>query len=449
MLLDSAIVQFLVDPEVRAQVKPYLTLSMLESNTAKYFYTAICSNTFDHQVPEASAFTYQLNRINRISEEEVRECVSLLIGGSACETDEQIEQRISIIENFIRDSLFARNLDSLMKEAISNEGKEKYEDIAEAIEFDITTDSFIDFSNADMVIKSKEKELPPGTEIIKSKFGLINENSSYSGYKYGDVVMVSAETGIGKTTIMLNEGAFQARNGIKVCHVALGDMSEFDIACMYMSNWAGTLIENVILDFKTYHSKIGHFFKNLRVQVYPADTINIVELNAKLKRLKKAYPFDVLIIDYDANLGEMHDNIYKEGDTTYKKVKSFAQENFCVSIIASQIKPSFWGRELIPKDAPNDSSKKQMHVDYMLNLGRNPDARIVGTLNLAKSRRGDDEIQRRVHLNYAYKSIDEIPESRYETLKDQYQRIEQTNGTEGEDEELDEDISRMLLGENE
>src|SRR5690606_27111477 len=108
--------------------------------------------------------------------------------------------------------------------------------------------------------------------------------------------------------------------------------------------------------------------------------------------------FDMVIIDYDANIKSQNsDNMYGEGGNTYANLKSYGKGK-CVVMIGSQAKTVYWDLEILPMDAPAESSKKAHHVDIMLTIGRNKICPHLGTINIAKMRRGQAERQMRLHF---------------------------------------------------
>ena len=95
----------------------------------------------------------------------------------------------------------------------------------------------------------------------------------------------------------------------------------------------------------------------------------------------------------------------------------FAALNKSVIFIASQPKPEYWSKEIIPLQAAAESSKKQKIIDTMLTIGRPWRGAPVGTLNIAKNRRGTDGKLVRLKFNGANARITPISEDEYVDLK--------------------------------
>jgi len=116
---------------------------------------------------------------------------------------------------------------------------------------------------------------------------------------------------------------------------------------------------------------------------------NIYQLLAKTSQLFAKFPFKVMFTDYDANIQESVklNSSYVEGGTIYANIKGYGKAR-CVNYVGCQTKIIHWGEEKILKHFPNDSSKKQHHLDFLLGLGKNKECPGIGTLNLPKVRRG-------------------------------------------------------------
>jgi hypothetical protein len=224
------------------------------------------------------------------------------------------------------------------------------------------------------------------------------------------------------STTMCAEGAYAIEQGFKVCHVFLGDMSGWDSYMKYLAYWCKidvSEIENHPQGWRGFHTpEIARRFANLRVKPLPADVHDVYQVISKVNQIRQTHKFDMLIVDYDANIraasgGDGH--MYNEGGNTYANLKSYSAGK-CATLIGSQIKTDKWDQEIIPMEAAAESSKKPHHVDMMLTLGVNKAYREVGTLNIAKMRRGKSGVQSRIFFNYGMARPTEITPTRYQEL---------------------------------
>ena len=225
---------------------------------------------------------------------------------------------------------------------------------------------------------------------------------------------------VGKTTLLCQEAVHSAKHGIKVAHVCLGDMSAYDLVCKYISNIQGQPMEVVIDDPIKYLDACKPIMENIKCMCYPAMEITTRGLIAQLRRLKKKFDFDVVIVDYDSNLAADADtavnNMYESGGIMYSALKGFAEKDRCVVLIGSQPKISEWDKELLPMSSASESSKKQHAVDYMITMGRNIDTKNLGTLHIPCVRRGEGQVSVRVHFNYKNSRIEEVTGKQYNDM---------------------------------
>ena len=220
------------------------------------------------------------------------------------------------------------------------------------------------------------------------------------------------------STSMVCDGAYSIYQGFRTCHIFLGDMSEYDAFLKYLSYWSGVTTDRILQDgYERYITpEIAAMFRRLRVKSLPADQFNVYQVLAKANQLRANFPFEMLCIDYDANIKNAgQDGMYGEGGNTYANLKSYGQSK-CVVLVGSQLKNEYWDYEIVPLNALAESSKKQHHLDMLLTIGRNKTCPTLGTLNIAKMRRGMSEVQSRLHLDFPSTRLREVSQDRYNQM---------------------------------
>ena len=105
--------------------------------------------------------------------------------------------------------------------------------------------------------------------------------------------------------------------------------------------------------------------------------------------------------------------MYKSGGQIYNKLALFAVTNKTVVFILAQPRKEFWDREIIPLEAASESSKKQKIIDFMITLGKPTKNATVGTLFIAKNRRGEDSKEFRISIDGATARMTHIYEEEY------------------------------------
>ena len=418
-MIESSVIKLILDPRIRNIVISDIEDWMFDGELEKKLFRAISDSKYSEFIPDERIFILDLHNKYSANERECKEALEILRSHSSLK-NVNLEQAIKTLEQFIRDKKISKELYNLINQDTSSVKPETYGKLQKALSYQITSDHFYDFSDTNQLLAAQTQDSPENDIIIKSSLNLINRNASYGGLKYGDLMMICGETGTGKSTLALNDTACVVEQGHKVCHLFLGDMTEFDGLVKLLAIWNNVSINKIIGDIMEFITpEIREKLSRVRFKAYPAQNISVYEILGKVEALRRNFKFDWLTIDYDGNIKETKDNIYLEGGTTYSAFKGYAMHK-CVVQILSQIKIGYWNKEIFSKDAPSESSKKQHTVDIQLGLGRNSDCRVVGTVNLHKLRRGIDNEQTRVHLNYSHAKITEISREKYEALKIQY-----------------------------
>lgn len=239
-----------------------------------------------------------------------------------------------------------------------------------------------------------------------------------------DDFFVHHNSGVGKSTLLVTEGVHFSRLGFKVCHIVLGDLSEADVFLKYLSAYHQVETEKILEEgHQSYLTpEITSYFQNVRVKSLLPDTYDVFQLLAKADQLYAKFPYDVLIVDYDGNIKDSSGlgNSYVESGQIYAQLKGHSMSKNCLVYVASQTKLMHWNDELVSKVSLNDSSKKAMHLDVLIGLGRNKDCPHIGKLNLPKVRRGKSDQYSFILLNNGMGLIQECRRDAYDTALHAY-----------------------------
>lgn len=300
-------------------------------------------------------------------------------------------------------------------------------DLSDAMFLNFSKSKPYNLSDISSIKTVKEKALGSTDNPIIVKFFIdkINQIMQYKGLIPGTLNMVTAPPGRGKTTMMINQGVSSAKQGFNVLHVFLGDMSEFDGLVRYTSCIAGTPTSDLV-DFTP--EELGKFiakwnmsgvFSKVEVISYAADELTASQLIEEITTFQRTNRkhYDVIIVDYDENISKADDNIYESGGQIYNKLALFSVTNKSVIFVASQPKTEYWKQEIIPLEAASESSKKQKIIDLMITLGKPSKSSSVGTIHIAKNRRGEDGKIYRIKISGSNARMTHISEDDYLKIK--------------------------------
>lgn len=412
MRLEGNIAQFLLAREIRERIKPYLEPWMFETIVYKAMSMSLLDDMFDDDYVDTKVLLMQIkNTYSKVTKEDISE-VNRLIEEFDGVQEKDIVFVLNIIEDFIKKKMYTKGMQLMVEDNLSQ--AEEWLHLAATLS--LKQREYTNLGNAKKLSTLLEHRFPKDGKYIKSSFGLINENSTFKGYRRGDLVQIVAPPGVGKSTLLCQEAAVLAHQGFKVGFAIIGDNEEDDIATKVCSYYSKMPVHEVIDDLESYITEYKQHIQNINCIPYPAGTCSVREVLSDFTNIKKREGLDILIIDYDANLSQAHESMYESGGIIYKALKAYAQIEQCVVLVASQPKTNYWNSEIIPLEGANESSKKQHAVDMMITLNKNSDCNKIGTLFLAKIRRGVTGVASKIRLTYNISKLEEISRAEYDII---------------------------------
>jgi len=232
-----------------------------------------------------------------------------------------------------------------------------------------------------------------------------------------------AAPGKGKTSFLINEGASAARQGKTVLNIFLGDMLEYDGFVRYVSCISEKHQDSIsfmedeaqlqlIQSLNTTHKNI---LDRIDILAYPANKLTADQLFEIIYEIqkKKGLTYDMVIVDYADNLIPEMDTSYESWGAVYNKLALFSRVNNSVVMVASQPSKGYFSEEMIPLEGAAESAKKTHVADVVLTLGLVTKTANVGSMYLAKVRRGRTGCFIRFKTKFEYCQIVEIKEDEY------------------------------------
>jgi len=399
----------LKDDEIRGLLTSYLKSWMFDEDLTRTVFTLL------HKAKRYNEAAFKVELSSCMSPTELTSIMSSLsevitpILGD--DRDDAIEKLIS----FAKEKSLARTISRIRNEGYT---EEVWADIKKADGLSVHEDKIYDFTSSDHREKAHKMMFPGGDILkgsIKSSFSLINNSLSMGGYTPGTITMVVARPGLGKTTFMLNEGMACMLQGYKVFHVLLGDMQPFDILVKYLACYHQTNINDVIINYEKYYTpEVEKALSNLRASCHGAYEMEVEGLCSLCTSTKREFDYDMLIVDYDGNIRISEANMYMSWGYTYGRLEKLSKDLRLRTLIGCQSKLPYWMEEVLPLDSASESSKKQHVVDMMVTLGNSHRNGNVGTMHIAKMRRGEDGGTMRVLYGNKKAKIIEINEEMYQ-----------------------------------
>lgn len=252
-------------------------------------------------------------------------------------------------------------------------------------------------------------------DFIPSRYKWINDTfDPYPGYSRGQMILVSAAPGTGKTLWLMSEALSMAGNGYRTLYVSLGDNKMKDFIVRMGAILTGDSFSNVHRNFLENFNKLNSVCgDNLEISINAIAKVTADEIVSKALDGK----FDVVIVDYDGNLKgvDAGESMYNTFGAVYAKMSELTLAGKLV-FIASQPKVTAWNSKVIQMQDVGESSRKQHTADMIIGIGKEIDSpNHLHTFKISKSRRGESDV-------YAYTirlsngRFKEIPRQLYEDI---------------------------------
>jgi replicative DNA helicase len=269
----------------------------------------------------------------------------------------------------------------------------------------------------EQIVESIKKAVIVGTtpalgldflEDHESRFTLLQRNAIATGLAdldrkdifngglgAGEIGVIVAATGVGKSHFLTMLGANAMRNGVDVLHYTM-ELSESAVGLRYDSNLcdldSNTIIENkekVLEAYKTH--KLGR----LIIKEFPTNSATIYTLRAHIERLDvKGFRPGLLIIDYADIMRStrQYDSLRHELKLIYEELRGFAGEKKIPIWTASQSNKEGSDAEYVDLGNMSEAYGKAMVADVVLSVSRRAHEKSSGhgRLYVAKNRAGRD-----------------------------------------------------------
>jgi replicative DNA helicase len=210
----------------------------------------------------------------------------------------------------------------------------------------------------------------------------------------GEIGVVIAPTGVGKSMVLVHLGATALKAGMTVVHYTL-ELRDTVIANRYDSCITGIPLDE-LMDRKT---EIRDFLKDidgtLIVKEYPTKTATTNTIRAHLEKLKQqGIVPDMIIVDYADLLRTLSTRREKreELESIYEELRAIMMENNVVGWTASQTNRTGLQAEIITMQSISEAFNKCFIADLIFSVSRTTEDKQKngGRIYIAKNRNGQD-----------------------------------------------------------
>ena len=230
---------------------------------------------------------------------------------------------------------------------------------------------------------------------VETPWDVINDLTQ-GGLGGGELGVIVAPAGIGKTWILCALGAGAMKRGTNVVHYTL-ELNESYVGLRYDSVLTGLANQNLKYHIDDVKDAVEKVKGELVVKYFPTKTASVHTLSAHLQKLRTmGKDFDMVVVDYGDILrdtGNSREVRHALGNI-YEDMRGLAGEFDIPIWTASQANRSALDEDVIEATKVAESYQKVMTADFVMSLSRKVEDKIgnTGRFHVIKNRFGPDGI---------------------------------------------------------
>jgi len=237
------------------------------------------------------------------------------------------------------------------------------------------------------------------------------------GLGRGEIGVVTANTGVGKSHWLVAMGANAMRNGKNVLHYTF-ELTEHAVGIRYDSNLCNIPSNDVhdnkerVLEFYNKEKDLG----KLMIKEYPTGSASVITVRNHIEKLAlKGFIPSIIIIDYADIMRSTrsYDSLRHELKLIYEELRNLAMELNIPVWTASQANRDSANSDIVGLENMSEAYAKAMVADVVISMSRKPMEKSNGTgrLFIAKNRAGKDGLVFPIHIDTSMSRIEILDES--------------------------------------
>jgi len=245
----------------------------------------------------------------------------------------------------------------------------------------------------DYIKDFEERYIPQMRAPTTTGWKLLDDITN-GGLGEGEMGVVIAPTGAGKSMVLVHLGTQALKAGRTVVHYTL-ELQDKSIGLRYDSCLTSVPINDLSLFKEQVYEKIKDVNGKLIVKEYPSKTASTNTLKIHLEKLKtRDIDIGMVIVDYADLLRPKRNEREKrhELETIYEELRGLAQEFKCPVYTASQTNRSGLNAEVITMESISEAFNKCFVADFIFSVSRTVEDKSANTgrIFIAKNRQGYD-----------------------------------------------------------
>ena len=231
---------------------------------------------------------------------------------------------------------------------------------------------------------------------------LINELMQ-GGLGAGELGVIVAPAGIGKSWTLAAMGAYGISKGMNVVHYTL-ELNEAYVGLRYDSIFSGVEGQNLKYHKEEIMEKLFKLDGNLTIKYYPTKSCTVNTLSAHLKKvITFGGKTDMVLVDYADIMRDVHRTreVRHALGNIYEDLRGLAGELQVPIWTASQANRSALDEDVIEASKVAESYAKVMVADFVMSLSRKIEDKIgnTGRFHVIKNRFGPDGLTYPARIN--------------------------------------------------
>ena len=240
------------------------------------------------------------------------------------------------------------------------------------------------------------------------------DSISKGGIGKGELGVVIAPTGAGKSMVLVHLGAAALKEGKNVVHYTL-ELADTVVASRYDSCITGYHLNELSVFKEQIYDKLRDLPGKLIVKEYPTRSAGIQTIKNHIEKMKNQdFIPDLIIVDYADLLkpeGSSKEEKRHQLESIYEDLRGISQEVGCPLWTASQTNRSGLNAEVITMESISEAFNKCFVADFIFSVSRTTDDKAVngGRIFVAKNRNGPDGLIYPIFMDTANVKIKVLP----------------------------------------
>lgn len=232
-------------------------------------------------------------------------------------------------------------------------------------------------------------------DVVSTGWKIIDDMTR-GGLGAGELGVVIAPTGAGKTHMLCHLGAAAVKEGKAVVHYSL-ELDDKTIGRRYDAAITGIPLDSLFAKKEHVFDKIKEVEGSLIIKEYPTKSASPETLRNHLNKLKeRGIQPGMIIVDYGDLLRPnlVRKEKREELETIYEELRAIAKENNCPCYTASQTNRGGLNAEVITMESISEAFSKCFVADFIFTVSRTIDDKRTNTgrIFVAKNRFGMDGV---------------------------------------------------------